>query len=61
MTTRKAETGKTKGNQTPNTPDIKESELRRQGWKGVDTGEIPGNQSPNTPDVKESEQKRRGR
>jgi hypothetical protein len=50
MTTKKAETGKVRGNQTPNTPDINETELRRRGWKGVDTGKIPGNQTPNKPE-----------
>jgi hypothetical protein len=54
MTTKKAETGKVRGNQTPNTPDVNESDLRRDGWKGVDTGKIPGNQTPNTPDKRES-------
>jgi hypothetical protein len=57
MTTKKAETGKVPGNQTPNTPDINESELRRQGWKGVDTGKIPGNQTPNTPKERESDKR----
>lgn len=55
MTTRKSETGKKPGNQTPNTPDIDETKMRREGWKGVDTGEIPGNQKPNTPRVNESQ------
>jgi hypothetical protein len=55
MTTRKADTGKKPGNQTPNTPDIKETELRRKGWKDVDTGKFPGNQTPNSPNVNESE------
>lgn len=59
MTTKKADTGKVKGNQTPDTPDADETELRRQGWKGVDTGALPGNQTRNTPKVNESE--RRGR
>ena len=59
MSTKKADTGKVPGNQTPNTPDINETELRRQGWKGVDTGKIPGNQTRNTPDVNESEQRRK--
>jgi hypothetical protein len=31
MTTKKAETGKKPGNQTPNTPDFSESEAPRQG------------------------------
>jgi hypothetical protein len=55
MTTKKSETGKVKGNQTPNTPDIDETKMRREGWKGVDTGKLPGNQTPNTPRVNESE------
>jgi hypothetical protein len=55
MTTKKSETGKVKGNQTPNTPDVDESKMRREGWKGVDTGKLPGNQTPNTPRVNESE------
>ena len=58
MTTKKAETGKVRGNQTPNTPDIDESEMRRRGWKDVDTGKIPGNQRPNTPDERESDNRR---
>jgi hypothetical protein len=59
MTTKKADTGKKPGNQTPNTPDVNETELRRQGWKSVNTGKLPGNQTPNTPGVNESEGKRR--
>jgi hypothetical protein len=55
MTTRKADTGKKPGNQTPNTPDIKETELRRKGWRDVDTGKFPGNQTPNSPNMNESE------
>jgi hypothetical protein len=58
MTTEKADTGKVAGNQTPNTPDVNESELRRQGWKGVDTGKLPGSQTPNTPNKRESDRKR---
>ena len=58
MTTKKADTGKQLGNQTPNTADINESELRRRGWKGVDTGKLPGNQTPNTPNVNESERRK---
>ena len=54
MTTKKAETGKKPGNQTPNTPDVDETKMRRQGWKGVDTGTLPGNQRPNTPNKDES-------
>lgn len=57
MTTKKADTGKKPGNQTLNTPDINETELRRQGWKGVDTGKIPGNQTPNTPNKRESDKR----
>ena len=57
MTTKKAETGKVRGNQTPNTPDIDETKLRRQGWKTADTGKIPGNQLPNTPNKRESEKR----
>ncbi len=55
VTTRKRETGKKPGNQTPNTPDIDESQMSREDWKNVDTGKIPGNQSPNTPRKNESE------
>ena len=55
MTTKKADTGKKAGNQTPNTPDVNETEMRRQGWKGHDTGKIPGNQRPNTPNKRESD------
>jgi hypothetical protein len=55
MTTRKADLGKVKGNQTPNTPDQSETEMRRKGWQGVDTGKLPGNQTPNTPRRNESE------
>jgi hypothetical protein len=58
MTTKKAETGKVKGNQTPNTPTVDESDLRDKGWKGVDTGKLPGNQTRNTPGRNESERKR---
>ena len=54
MTTRKSETGKKTGNQTPNTPDIDESKMSRDDWKNVDTGKLPGNQSPNTPNRNES-------
>lgn len=57
MTTRKSETGKKPGNQTPNTPDIDESKMRREDWKGVDTGKIPGNQTPDTPRKNESGQR----
>lgn len=57
MTTKKSDTGKKPGNQTPNTPNVNESELRRQGWKGQDTGKLPGNQSPNTPNVNESDRR----
>jgi hypothetical protein len=55
MTTKKADTGKTPGNQTPNTPDVAETRMRREGWKGVDTGKVPGNQKPNTPNKRESD------
>jgi len=55
MTTRKADTGKVKGNQTPNTPNVDETQMRREGWKGVDTGTLPGNQKRNTPGVNESD------
>jgi len=58
MTTKKADTGKKPGNQTPDTPDVSETDLRREGWKGADTGKIPGNQTPNTPGVNESGRKR---
>lgn len=57
MTTRKAETGRVRGNQTPNTPDVDETKLRREGWQGVDTGKLPGNQKPNTPDRDESKRR----
>jgi hypothetical protein len=55
MTTKKSETGKKPGNQTPNTPKFSESDADRNGWKGVDTGKVPGNQSPNTPAKNESD------
>jgi hypothetical protein len=55
VTTRKSETGRKPGNQTPNTPDIDESEMSRSDWKKVDAGKHPGNQSPNTPRTNESE------
>jgi hypothetical protein len=55
MTTKKADTGKKPGNQTPNTPDFSESKAAREGWKGVDTGKVAGNQSPNTPKKRESD------
>ena len=55
MTTKKADTGKKPGNQTPNTPDVNETEMRREGWKGQDTGKIAGNQRPNTPNKRESD------
>ena len=58
MTTKKADTGKVPGNQTPNTPDQDETRMRREGWKGVDTGRLPGNQKPNTPEVAERERSR---
>jgi hypothetical protein len=58
MTTKKADTGKVRGNQTPNTPNVNESELRDRGWKGVDTGKLPGNQTRNTPDRDESKKGR---
>ncbi len=50
--------GKKPGNQTPNTPDINESEQPYE--KGVERhrrtwGKIPGNQTADTPDVNESE------
>jgi len=61
MTTKKADTGRKPGNQTPNTPDVDETTMRREGWKGVDTGELPGNQTRNTPSVNESERKPTGR
>jgi hypothetical protein len=54
MTTKKADTGKKPGNQTPNTPNLDESEMREQGWKGQDTGRMSGNQTPNTPGKDES-------
>jgi hypothetical protein len=49
MTSKKADTGNEPGHQTPNTPEIDETKMRRDGWKGHDTGKIPGNQTPNTP------------
>jgi hypothetical protein len=58
MTTKKADTGRKPGNQTPNTPEFSESETARHGWKGVDTGKHPGNQSPNTPDTREGDRQR---
>jgi hypothetical protein len=58
MTTKKADTGKVAGNQTPNTPHVNEGELRDKGWKGVDTGKLPGNQTRNTPNRNESEERR---
>ena len=58
MMTRKADTGRKPGNQTPNTPGFSESDSAREGWKGVDTGKHPGNQSPNTPAKRESGDKR---
>jgi hypothetical protein len=54
MTTKKSETGKVAGNQTPNTPNQSETAMRRNGWKGVDTGKVRGNQTANTPKVNES-------
>ena len=54
MTTKKSETGKKPGNQTPNTPDIDESKMSTADWDKVDTGKIPGNQTPNTPRKNES-------
>ena len=57
MTTKKADTGKKPGNQTPNTPGFTESEAAREGWKGVDTGKHAGNQNPNTPSRRESDQR----
>jgi hypothetical protein len=47
MTTKKSETGRKPGNQTPNTPDLDESEMTRDDWKAVDTAKVPGNQTPN--------------
>jgi hypothetical protein len=55
MTTKKADLGKVKGNQTPNTPDQSETAMRQKGWKDVDTGKVPGNQTPNTPRRNEGE------
>ena len=57
MTTKKADTGKVAGNQTPNTPEFNESDAARAGWKGVDTGKVQGNQKPNTPNKRESDRK----
>jgi hypothetical protein len=57
MTTKKVDTGAKPGNQTPNTPDVDETKMRREGWKGVDTGDLPGNQRPNTPRTDESDRK----
>ncbi len=50
------------GNQTPNTPEVKESE--RPYEKGVERhrrvwGRIPGNQTADTPDVNEREHGKR--
>jgi hypothetical protein len=58
LTTKKADTGRKLGNQTPNTPGFSESDAAREGWKGVDTGKHPGNQSPNTPDKRETDRQR---
>jgi len=58
MTTNKADTGKVRGNQTPNTPEVNESDLRDRGWRDVDTGKLPGNQTPNTPRQNESERRK---
>ena len=58
MTTKKAETGRVRGNQTPNTPDVGESKLRRENWRGADTGKMAGNQTPNTPDKNETDRQR---
>jgi hypothetical protein len=55
MTTKKAETGRVRGNQTPNTPDVDESKLRRENWRGADTGKMAGNQTPNTPNKNETD------
>jgi hypothetical protein len=57
MTTKKSETGKKPGNQTPDTPDINESEMRRHDWKDEDTARIPGNQTPDTPGRNESDRR----
>jgi hypothetical protein len=58
MTSKKADTGRQPGNQTPNTPNVSETDAARDGWRGVDTGKYPGNQSPNTPDKRESDRQR---
>ncbi len=50
------------GNQTPDTPDRRESDRpypRGHERHKQEFGRIPGNQTANTPDVNESEQGRR--
>jgi hypothetical protein len=56
------------GNQSPNTPNVRESDgsqKERDGSQQKRTtdpqGDIPGNQSPNTPNVRESDTPERQR
>jgi hypothetical protein len=39
------------------TPNVDESRMREQGWKGQDTGRLSGNHTANTPD---KDERRRG-
>jgi hypothetical protein len=51
----KEPTGKVPGNQTPNTPNFRESDLSEKERKTDPKGRVPGNQTPNTPDKRESD------
>jgi hypothetical protein len=48
------DTGKQPGNQTPNTPDFRESDLTEKERREDPEGVVPGNQTRDTPDVDES-------
>jgi hypothetical protein len=43
------------GNQSPNTPNFRESDGSEQERRTDPHGNVPGNQSPNTPNIRESD------